>query len=432
MCKTLFSAYSETEAKFLQEKISSNAFKPSTVPDPQHVAQLVPQSQSYSAKHSKRQRTSSSQSEEPAARRRRESEQDMYCVLCTSTQSNSSQVHLCESPVLFSPPYSPASSSSPLQHGELSHDLLIDANECTDQLLSSPEGSPSYYSFPEAGLTCHRSPDSLPAAVEQSFDQRDLVALSTHSPLSSSSPNCDFQACTSHARLVPDCLSVSDMCESPVDCATLHPDGLDLLEQPQGGGFVQLPHVPHQDFPLHSSLLPPNQSSTSETSQYNEREQAEISILAQQISSLVSSFSMQHVLNPLQSVFPPAAPNILPSACDWHHRPPTASLLLSKHELVHDDSVLDSILKDLNMVTSKNSTSGPVVVPCSYQQGHGSIQLVHEPLGLISEDSLPAEQFAKDDMTKDPFSLQLGHHEHNTELHQLNLYMQSSLQQGNF
>ncbi|XP_061602057.1 neuronal PAS domain-containing protein 4-like [Cololabis saira] len=407
---------SETEATFLQKKISSDAFKPSAVPDPHHCPQQEPPGQSHGGAYAKRQRTWSSQSEEPAARRRRVSEQDVYCALCTSTQGSS-----CDSPVLFTPPYSPASSSSLLDPGELSHDLLMAANDCTDQLPSSPESSPSYYSYPEAALTCHRSPaGSLPAAAEQSLDHGDLLALSTLSPLSSSSsPSYDFQA--SHAQLVPDCLSVSDMCESPVDSASLHPDEFDLLEQPQGGGFVQLHHVPHQEFPLHPGLLPPNQSSSSEPSQYNEREQAEISILAQQISSLASSFNMQHTM----SVFPPAAPDSLPPACDWPHSAP-----LPKRQPVHNTSLLDSFLKDHNTATRRSSSSD--VVPCSYQQDlissrSGSIQSEHGPLGLIAEDSLPAEQFTKDGMAEERFGLQLGLHEHNPELHQLLHYLQSVL-----
>uniref|UniRef100_A0A3P8UBP2 PAS domain-containing protein n=1 Tax=Amphiprion percula TaxID=161767 RepID=A0A3P8UBP2_AMPPE len=244
---------SETEAEFLKKKISSDAFRPSSLPHSYHFTQ--------------------------------------------------------QAPAFFTPPYSPASSSSSLPQDELSHDLLMDVHECTDQLLSSPESSPSYYSYPEAGLTCHQSPsDSLPVAPEQTFDQAAFGVLSAHSPLTSSSPTHDFQACTSDARLVPDCLSVSDMCESPVDCA-LHPDDFSLLEQPQGGSLVQLRHVPHK------------------SNQYNEIEQAEISILAQQISTLASSFDMHHTLNPLTN-------------------------------LVLDDGVFDSILKDFDMSAHTDTVIG--------------------------------------------------------------------------
>ncbi|XP_029305989.1 LOW QUALITY PROTEIN: neuronal PAS domain-containing protein 4-like [Cottoperca gobio] len=414
---------SETEARFLQEKIISDASRPSS--------QQAPHAQSHNTKCFKRQRTSNSQSEEPGAKARRESEEDVYYMACASSQGDSSPVPLGDSPSLFTPPYSPASSSSPLQQEELSHDLLMDVHGYTDQLLSSPECSPPYYSYPEARHTCHQSPsDSLPVAAAQTFDREAFGSLS---PLSSSSPTYDFQACTAEARLVPDCLSVSDMCESPVDCA-LHQDDFGILEEPQGGSLIQVHHVPQHVLPIHSGPLTPNQSPTStESNHYNEKEQAEISILAQQISSLASSFSMYHTLNLLQNVPQPAPTNALPSACDWHHHPPLPSDVPLKREPVLDVGVFDSILKDLDMVTRKSSMCGPGAVTYSYQQGllhcrSESHQLEQGPLGLsptIAEDPLPAEQFT----STDPFSLQLGHHDQNTELHQLNHYMQSALQQ---
>ncbi|KAM4599690.1 neuronal PAS domain-containing protein 4-like [Fundulus diaphanus] len=403
---------SETEAKFLQKKISSAAFKPSSVPNYLYSAQEVPQSQSVSAKCFKRQRMCSSQSEELGARTRRESEQDVYCALCPS----SSPVPLGESPALFTPPYSPASSSSPLQQEELSPDLLMDLHVCNDQLLSSPEASPSYYSYQGAGFTCHQSPvDCLPTAAEQGYERRDFDLFTGSSPLSSSassscssssSPNYDFQACTADARLVPDCLSVPEMGEGQVECTSLHPDDFSLLDNPQGGSVVQLHQVPHQDLLMHASIPTPTQSPVAaEPDLYDEREQAEISILAQQISSLASSFNMHRSLNPLQNGAPAASAN-----CDLLQGSPFLLLLTPKHEPVYDDCMLDSILKDLNMVWRKRSAPSPDVVSCSYQQG------------LISVDSSAAEQFSADGM-------QLGNHGQNTGLHQLNHYMQSSLQQ---
>ncbi|XP_038592756.1 neuronal PAS domain-containing protein 4-like [Micropterus salmoides] len=423
---------SETEARFLQKKISSNAFRPSCLPD---SCQQASHTQSYNgAQCFKRQRTSNSQSEEPGAKARRESEQDMCYAACPSSQGNSSPIPLGDIPAFFTPPYTPASSGSPLQQEEFSHDLMIDVHGYTDQLLSSPECSPSYYSYTEAGLTCHPSPsDSLPAAAEHTFNQAAFDALSSRSPLSSSSPTYDFQACTSDARLVPDCPSVSDMCESSADCA-LHQDDFNLLEQPQGGSLVHVHHVPYHVLPVHSSLLTPNQSPTSTGSNhYNEREQAEISILAQQISSLASSFATYHTLDPLHNVGQLATTNSPPSAFAWSHHPPLPSVLVPKLELVLGDCMFNSILKDLDMVAKKSSTPGPGVVSYSYQQGllrsrSGSHQLEQEPLGLsptIPDDSPPAEQFA----AVDPFSLQMGRHDQNTGLHQLNHYMQSSLQQ---
>ncbi|XP_068581463.1 neuronal PAS domain-containing protein 4-like [Cebidichthys violaceus] len=425
---------SETEARFLQKKISSEAFGPSPLAN--FAAQQAPHTETYSnTKCFKRQRTSSSQSEEPGAKARRETERDTCYVACASSRGDSSPAPSGDSPALFTPPYSPASSSSTLQQEELSHDLLMDVHGYTDQLLSSPECSPSYYSYPEAGLTCHQSPSGfLASAAEQTFDRAAFGALAARSPSSSSSsPTYDFQACAADARLVPDCRSVSDMCESPADCA-LHHDDFSLPEQPQGGGLVQVHHVPYHVLPAHSSLLTPSQSPTStEMPHYSEREQAEISILAQQISSLASSFAMYHSHNPLQNVARPATTNTPPSACDWPHHPPLPSALPLKRELVLDDVVFDSILKDLDMGVRKGSTSCPGVAAYGYQQGSlrcrsGSHQSEPESLDLsptITEDPLPAEHFT----AMDPFSLQLGRHDRNTGLHQLNHYMQSRLQQ---
>ncbi|XP_047198364.1 neuronal PAS domain-containing protein 4-like [Hippoglossus stenolepis] len=426
---------SETEARFLQKEIGSDAFRPSSPANSCHIAaQQAPHSQTYNnTKSFKRQRTSDSQSEEPAgARVRRESEQGY--VACVYSRGGSSPVPSGDVPTaLFTPPYSPASSGSPLQQEELSHDLLMDVHGYGDQLLSSPEASPSYYSYPEAALTCHPRPsDSLPMAAEHSFDQAAFGAVRPPSPLSSSSPNYDFQSCTSNARLVPDCLSASDMCGSPVECA-LHQDDFSLLEQPEGGDLLQVQHVPHHHvMHAHSSLLTPNQSPTSsESNQYNEREQAEISILAQQISSLARSFDMYHTINPLQ----PTAHSPLPSAGDWSQHPPHPSVLPLKCDLVLDDGVIDSILKDLDTATRKSSTSDPAVVSYTYQQGlvcsrSGPRHLEQEPLGpstATPEETLPAEQFT----AMDPFSLQLARYDQNTGLHQLNHHMHISLQQGN-
>ncbi|KAM7409050.1 hypothetical protein PAMA_002659 [Pampus argenteus] len=410
---------SETEAKFLQKKVCSDAFRPSSLANSCHfAAQQAPQTQSNSnTKCFKRQRTSNSQSEEPSgARVRKESEQDIYYVGYASSQGDASPVAFGDSPAFFTPPYSPASSISPLQRDELSHDLLMDVHGYTDQLLSSPEGSPSYYSYPHTALTCHQSPsDSLPAATDQTFEQGAFDALSARSPASSSSSTYDFQACTSDARLVPDCLSASDMCESPVDCA-LHQDDFSLLEQPQGGSLHQAHHVPQHVLPIHSSLLTPDQSPTStESNQYSESEQAEISILAQQISCLASSFDMYHT-----------------SVCDWSHHPPLTSVLPLKCELVLDDGVFDSILKDLDMVTRKSSMSGSAVVPFGYQQGSvcsrsGSHQ--SDPELLSVPPTIPDASRPAGGIVMDPFSLQMGRHDQNTGLHQLNHYVQSSFQQ---
>lgn len=434
----MFLSCSETEASFLQKNISSDASRQSSLANSCHLA--AQHTKCYSnPKCFKRQRTSNSQSEEPFAKARRESEEDRYYLACASSQGESSPIPLGDSPSLFTPPYSPASSSSPLRE-ELSHELLMDVHGYTDQLLSSPEGSPSYYSYTDTGLTCHQSPsDSISVASEQTFEQAAFGALPARSPLSSSSPTYEFQACTSDARLVPDCLSVSDMCESPVDCA-LHQDDFSLLEQPQGGGLIQFHDVPHHVLPIHFGLLTPSQSPTSRESEYSEREQAEISILAQQISSLASNFDMCHTLNPFQNVSQPAATNTLSSASDWPCHPPLPSVPPLKSELLLDDCIFDSILTDIDRVARKSSPSGPGVVSYGYQQGltcssrepHPQEE-EHPGFSMATpEDSLPAEQFtAMGPFSLQAFSLQASH-DQNNGLHQLNHYMQGNIQQGHF
>ncbi|KAG7511534.1 neuronal PAS domain-containing protein 4-like [Solea senegalensis] len=396
---------SETEARFLQKQVGSDAFRPSSMADTCNAAgQQDPQTQTYNNnKCFKRQRTPESQSEEPGPRRRRESEYE----LCIYSQDEHSPVPSGESPALFTLPYSPDSSSSPLQQEELSHDLLRDMHEFKDQLLSSPEASPSYYSYTDAVFTYHQTnPISPPAAPEHTFDQGSFNA---HSPFASTSPTYGFQPCTSDTQLVPDCLSASNMCETAVDRA-LHQDDFSLLEQPEGGSLGQEHHVPQHLPPLLSGLLTPNQSPPStESNHYNEMEQAEISILAAQISSLTRSFDMYHNQN------------------DWPHQSPLNADPSPQCELVLDDCVFDSILKDLDMVARKST-----VVSCSLCQQTSACRcglhhLEQELLGLHAanaEDTLSTEQLA--DM--DPFSLQMGHRDQNTGLHQLNHYMQSNLQ----
>ncbi|XP_071392050.1 neuronal PAS domain-containing protein 4-like [Centroberyx affinis] len=423
---------SETEARFLLQKTNSDAFRPSCQTNSCHsAAAQMPHTQGCDlTKRFKRQRTSDSQSEEPGAKTRRGYERDILYVARASSQGDGSPAPAGDGPALFTPPYSPASSGSPLQEDELSPDFLMDVHGYTDRLLSSPEGSPSYYSYPEAGPACHQSPsDSLPAAAEYTFDQGGSSMTGDRSPDASLSPAYDFQA-----RLVPDRLSASDVCESPADCG-LHQDDFGLLEQPQGGSSFQVCLVPHSVLSLHSSLLTPNPSPTSQESfQYNERERVEISILAQQISSLASSFDMYRTLSPVQNTSQAATESPPLSACDWPQRPPPPTVVPLKPELVLDDGVFDSILKDLEMVAGK----GPGVVSYSYQQGSAcrrtvTHQLDREPPHLSPsspEDSLPTEQFGPASITSmDPFTFQLGSHDQNTGLHQLNHYLHSSLQQ---
>uniref|UniRef100_A0A8C5GM24 Neuronal PAS domain-containing protein 4-like n=1 Tax=Gouania willdenowi TaxID=441366 RepID=A0A8C5GM24_GOUWI len=389
---------SDTEAKFLRDKLSSstNAFRFSPVPNSCEASSPASRPHVQSAKCLKRQRTSDGQREKLGVRVRTELEWDMcHIEWSSSSPGDSSPVSQGHISTFFTPPYSPASSSSIFHSEELDHDLLIDVHEHPDQLVSSAESSPSYYPYPEAGLTCHPSPShslpshSLPSpAAEQTYEHGAFGEDAPLALLSASSPSYDSQPCTANARLVPDCLSVYDMCESPVDCA-LHPDDLVIIEQPQESALMELHHVPQ-----HTGLQTPNPSPTStEPNQYNEREQVEISILAQQISSLASSFDMNHRLN--QSLDQPNTSCALLSASHWLHDRPHSLEKSPKYELPLD-YMFDFILKDLD-VPSKEA-------PHIYQQGS---------VGRTGP-------------------IDLEHHHHNPGLHQLNQHTHSVFLQGNF
>lgn len=369
------------EAKYLQRKISSDTCRPSSPATSCSFSTHAQSSSSISISGAagcyKRKRTASEESTGSG----RESEWDFTTSLPA----------LGDGLALFTPPYSPASSSysssSSLQQGELSRELLMDVHGYADELLSSPESSPAhYYSHLESALPCHHSPGdtllplSLPLLADQTFQQ---VALGAHSPPppSPQSPTYDFIA--SDARLVPSCLP--DFGDAPADCA-LHQDDFSFLPQPQGGSAAPERQVPLPGLP---GLPTPSQSpSHSESGLYSERERAEISILAQQISSLARSFSAYQ-------------PNVDPGWPARPHLPP------SKPELVLDDGVFDSILKDLDLVSAKGG---------SREQ---------ETPALPPAASRDLEQLA----VMEALGLQLEGQD--TGLHQLDFYMQSDLQRGN-
>ncbi|XP_049592572.1 neuronal PAS domain-containing protein 4-like [Syngnathus scovelli] len=391
---------SETEAKFLQKRMSDDALSPSSP------------TKSVPPKNCKRQGTPNSQ--EACSEARLEWHENIH-------HEDSSPFSLGASPAFFTPPYSPASSSSTVQQEDLN--LVLHVHTYADQLLSSPEASPSYYSYPEAVLTCHLSPQR-PLPSQNTFDQGVFIPFNSLSPASPSSSTYDFPSCASGARLVPDGLATSEMSESSGDCA-LHQDDFGLqLEHPQEGSVHQVHRVPQYILP--SSLPSPGQSPLSMTSEeYSQMEQAEISILAQQISSLASTFDMFGPLNLLQSV---GTSDCLPSSssssssssspCQWLSQAAVPSAL---HTKLMNDGELGSLFDDLDVVTKR----GAHVPDFSCHQETVRTSQNFDPLCLspsTSENSLPPNS-----VILDPFTLQLGCHDHNSELHQLN--HQCNLQQ---
>ncbi|CAL9688140.1 unnamed protein product [Knipowitschia caucasica] len=361
---------SETEARFLQRKLNNETSGLSQIC---HSSTATPTTSSTHHKPSKCLKRQRSQDEESCARSRKtscDSWQDQ--TFADLNQDDRSYGPKCDNPYMFTPPYTPNSSAS-----SIAQDLIMD-------VLSSPESSPSY--FPPAPPICglpYHSPMSLP-----NTQPSDHSSTGSHSPLSTSSSSSlspsyeDFSTCTSDARLVPDCLSVSNESSTEDEC-TLHQD----------------------DFGLDPGLLPPTQSPTTQgtTFEYSEREREEISVLAQQISSLANSFDMFSTLSPFQ--------NDSMMNCFPHHAPSLPAEL--KPELILDDCIFDSILNDLELVAVKGSARN---MPCQMLQQPPS------PLGASMDITERADRLSSGGVSMDQ----------NNGLHQLNRYIHSSLQQDGF
>ncbi|XP_067092930.1 neuronal PAS domain-containing protein 4-like [Osmerus mordax] len=415
---------SETEAAYLRQKIHSDTYCPSPTP------QLPLGQGNCPGRGSKRQRSHSCEDLQPRAKAARAWDPDVYYLTCSSSDivspTSTSDTHA----LFCTPPYSPTSSHSPPQQEDTSSDFLLDVYDYTEQLLPSPDSSPPYYPHPDPHPDPHPAHLPLPLGPEQAYEQGVYSLAGPLSPESCLSPSYDYPDCTADVHLVPDCLPVSDS-ENCADCA-LHPEDQCLPVDPPGGASsFPAQHVPQ--------AVTPDLSPTSTSScQYSEREQEEISILAQQISSLARSFDRYHTLSPVGPPSqPPSAPT-LPSACDWIQHPPPVLPPL-KAQLVLDEGVFDSILKDLEMVPEKE-----VMPPCfSHQAGpHCGLEVSqNRPLDVGSLQQTPGlslsslveglDQFSPASSPLDTLPLPAPCHHQHSELHQLNHYLHTSLQQGN-
>ncbi|XP_031655830.1 neuronal PAS domain-containing protein 4-like [Oncorhynchus kisutch] len=581
---------SETEAMYLRKNIHSDAFRASPPqpycpsPTPQLTQSCCP------TRDLKRQRAfsqcssiSETENRSKTSRRQRAESNAVFYVTSCSSSSQASPVA-----AFSTPPYSPtsshySSSHSPSQQDDTSSDSLLDVYGYTENLTS-------YYHCPGGGTevgtgpSCLLSPSrSFQPGSEQSFHQGIFSQTDAFSPQSCpSSPQHDCPACPADARLVPDCLSVSDLLESSADCPiTIHTEDYSLSVQPQGGATspyslsvqpqggatspyslsvqpqggatspynlsvqpqgdatspyslsvqpqgdatspyrlsvqpqgdatspyslsvqpqggatspyslsvqpqgdatspyslsvqplgdatspyslsvqplgdatspyslsvqpqggatrtYQSHHIPQTVAPPIRGLLTPNPSPTSDLSfLYSDRDKVEISILAQQISSLASSFDLFNTLSPIQTPHQPSSEPLPWAQLPGHSPVP----LCIKPELVLDEGVFDSLLKDLSMVQGPGSLShcyqpqdpstlalSSLVDPLSMEQSCRTLSLplelpsslslslpLQHPLSLSL--SLPLDPFHPN---LDPFSLRTSCHNQTSELHQLNL-----------
>uniref|UniRef100_A0AAY4EBH6 PAS domain-containing protein n=1 Tax=Denticeps clupeoides TaxID=299321 RepID=A0AAY4EBH6_9TELE len=249
------------------------------------------------------------------------------------------------------PPYSPAESPCPILQGEGSSDLLLEVYRSTERLVSPQGASPLYVP------SSRRVEPQLPAPFihnevlyTHTLEPRTYSVSSSPSPASPCPLDCIFPGCQGDSCLVPEYQPPSEVSE-----CVLHPEDISLMTMPPLPlgipNSVQTLQVPENSgFPPQADPLTPTPSPTADFHFHysqTEREQVEISVLAQQISSLASSFHTYYTPSP--AAVPTRVQRHDPGLV-WPQQPPTSHS--HRTELVLDEGVIDSILKDLDTVLS--------------------------------------------------------------------------------
>ncbi|XP_017544419.1 neuronal PAS domain-containing protein 4-like [Pygocentrus nattereri] len=300
---------------------------------------------------------------------------------------------------LFStPPYSPASSVS-----DDSLDTLQD--------VMSPSFSSS---LPSSSSSLSSSSSSLPFQHLQPLPV--LRNSFSVEPCPLPPPTLSYPEGPAEASLVPD--YQPEGCESSPDCV-LHYRNFSLLPELMADevGTFQAPEDSGSSSLVELLTSGPSltvHESTLSNLSYTEREQAEISVLAHQISSLASSFDLYRAKSHNS--------NFTCAPC-W----PSAITLPT--ELLLDEDVIDSILRDCDGAPVKrDSGSGWRQIPrISPDEAPGLQNLSLD----IVVNSVPLEPQLADGYLW-PSVYRQDCHEENIESHQLSLYLHGNFQQDGF
>ncbi|XP_076830732.1 neuronal PAS domain-containing protein 4-like [Brachyhypopomus gauderio] len=375
---------SETEAIYMKENLSSN---PSLLSLSPPVSQM-PWGPSASPK---RQAECSAQYDGQKRKSRRLSEPTVS--YSTSASPSRDQGDVCiamgEHQAFFStPPYSPASSLSSAAHEDCSSDFLQEA-------YGGGLVSPTFCPQPLEQLPSH-------AFTHNSF------SLDSH-PMPQTTYT--YQDCLTGSNLVPD--YQPEASDGLSDCA-LHPDDFSLPPLSMSGGDGVF-HVSDSSGSSPAELPTPDPSLTVDSAlNYSEKEQAEISILAHQISSLASSFDMYRAKSNMS--------HVNHSPC-W---PPTAPL---NPEPILDERVIGSVLQGWTGVLAKREGScGWPLVPRLLLEDATEVRALS--LDTLV-DSSPSDLHSADSHLE-PSGSRYGCQEDNIELHQLSVYLHDDFQQDGF
>ncbi|KAJ8250717.1 hypothetical protein COCON_G00226390 [Conger conger] len=245
-------------------------------------------------------------------------------------------------------------------------------------------------------LTEAQSPDFPTATPKASRPLRRAHPLISRSRRSSST----------NLRLVPDFLSGPGPCGA-VTGVPFRPEDFSLpAHSPEGAGPFLSAHS--------TALLTPDPSPTTAESHflYSQEERAEISVLAQQISSLANSFHMCHSQSLAQNQHPTPSPALSSDLSSALKSPREAQLDL-------DEEVIACLLGHLDQSPGPHpglTSACPLTHTCTHP--------------LLDVQGLMVFITAQEDkLTLDPRALPSGHHGNSNELYQLSQFPCGNLQQ---
>uniref|UniRef100_W5LQ89 Neuronal PAS domain-containing protein 4-like n=1 Tax=Astyanax mexicanus TaxID=7994 RepID=W5LQ89_ASTMX len=382
---------SKPEAEYIRQKLCSRSSSPLPLSTP--ISQMPWGPGPYTSP--KRQAENSEQRAAPRKKTRRLSESPVssYCVT-TSTSTNGHSRDVSADQALFStPPYSPASS--------LSDDCSLDASQDMMYSLTKTTASPSSSYSPST------SSSSTLSFQLQPFLQSSFRVV----PCPLTPPPYSYPDAQAAASLSPNYQPVED-CGGSTD-SVLHFEDFGLLSELNSseGEVFQTPEDSGSISPAELLTIDPSPISNSST--LSPQEQAEISVLAHQISTLASSFDLYRTKS---------------SAPCW----PSTSTQTAEPLL--DEDVIDCILKDWDGPTlRKESGSGWGQLPrTTMEQGSAMQGSAVQGLSLDAlVDFIPSELPAEDPHPW-PCVFRQDCHEDDIELHQLGLYLPSNFQQDGF
>ncbi|XP_039593678.1 neuronal PAS domain-containing protein 4-like [Polypterus senegalus] len=448
---------SEAEALFLRPYIhpeEENSYVCHNILNPsiQNISQRC-RGQAFGIKRHQDTRNSD---EEPMAKVIRSSLPSVciYSPFVDSSERSFSSDVLHETPLSCTPPYSPSSDCSSFQSEDihssyfLYQDSIANSQVEGDRSLESFENLHSYYPV-EVNNEPLVEPVDLVTIQPSSLED----VLSTDSALiseinSEGGRQCrlfpyDFSKSSDEAQLVPDSITLPEM-SAGVSDFNFYIDPFSIPENFQESTDSYASYTNTAVFVPPAGILTTEVSPAEQNSfQYSEEERTEISLLARQISSLASSFDIYKLMLPaLKESATYLSVNITPQL---QHAYSSPGLITSAPDSVLDDSVIKSILKNLDTVPQLNTGTMSAAICPDAESSHATFtdktQLHHTTLDSSTErsrsfsmgildTSLGLGELCRDPPAGDSCALKPSCVCCPNELHQLDVYLNSNQERG--